>query len=249
MDLKDMLLFFFVYSVIGWILEVINCYGWYGKIVNRGFLIGPYCPIYGCGAVLMTLLIPSSNDLISVFLKALAICTILEYITSYLMEKLFKTRWWDYTSKKFNLEGRVCLETAILFGIGGSVIIKVSNPIITDIMNSIPEVILNILLVIMIIIFVTDVIVSYNIISHFRKASKNIRKDSTEEVTKMVRQMLKENSILDKRLVNSFPDFKVVIKKYDKKLDKQIKKQKERINKAKEKLEKQKDKLKKLQKK
>lgn len=65
----------------------------------------------------------------------------------------------------------------------------------------------------------------------------------------MVRQMLKENSILDKRLVNSFPDFKVVIKKYDKKLDKQIKKQKERINKAKEKLEKQKDKLKKLQKK
>ena len=60
--LRTTVCIFFIYSIIGWIIEVINCYGWYGKIVNRGFLIGPYCPIYGCGAVLMTFIIPENND-------------------------------------------------------------------------------------------------------------------------------------------------------------------------------------------
>ena len=96
--LRTTVCIFFIYSIIGWIIEVINCYGWYGKIVNRGFLIGPYCPIYGCGAVLMTFIIPENNDLLSVFLKAFAICTLLEYITSYLMEKLF-----NYFTKKSNI--------------------------------------------------------------------------------------------------------------------------------------------------
>lgn len=238
--LRTTVCIFFIYSIIGWIIEVINCYGWYGKIVNRGFLIGPYCPIYGCGAVLMTFIIPENNDLLSVFLKAFAICTLLEYITSYLMEKLFKTRWWDYSRKKFNINGRVCLETAIYFGIGGVAIIKFANPIVYFMMNNVSSVLLNIILIILSIIFIIDVTVSYNIISHFKKASSSIRKDSTEEVTKLVRQTLKQKSLLDKRLVNSFPDFEIIVKKYDKKIEKQknkIKKEQEKLKKLRNKNE------------
>lgn len=235
---KLLVLIFFTYSIIGWILEIINCYGWYRKIVNRGFLIGPYCPIYGCGAVLMTLIIPSDNDLFSVFLKALTICSVLEYITSWLMEKLFKTRWWDYSSKKFNLNGRICLDTMILFGVGGVAIVKIVNPFILNIVNSIPTLALNITLILVSIVFIVDIVVSYNIISHFKKASRTIKKDSTEEVTKLVRQALKESSVLDKRLVNSFPNLKVIVKKYDKKIEKQknkIKKDYEKLRKLKNK--------------
>lgn len=221
---KLLVLIFFVYSFIGWVIEIINCYVWHGKIVNRGFLIGPYCPIYGCGAALMTLIIPSNNDLLSVFLKALAICSILEYVTSWLMEKLFKTRWWDYSERKFNLNGRICLEMMVLFGIGGVAIVKIVNPFIITFAHFIPNIVLNIILIIISIIFIADIIVSYNIISHFKKASSTVKKDSTEEVTKLVRQTLKENSILDKRLVNSFPNLQVIVKKYDKKIEKQKKK-------------------------
>lgn len=232
--LRNIILIFFSYSIIGWLLEVINCYGWYGKIVNRGFLVGPYCPIYGCGAVLMTLMIPESNDLLSVFLKGFAICSILEYITSYLMEKIFKTRWWDYSKKKFNLNGRVCLGTAFLFGIGGVAIIKVANPIIMSLISIVPDIIINIILAILVIIFIVDIIVSYHIISHIEQVSKDVKKDSTEEVTNIVRKTLKDQSILDKRLVNSFPNFKIIIQKYDKKIEKQ----KQRVRKETEKLKK-----------
>lgn len=231
---KLLVLIFFIYSFIGWIVEIINCYGWYKKIVNRGFLIGPYCPIYGCGSVLMTLIIPGNNDLLSVFLKAMAICSILEYVTSWLMEKLFKTRWWDYSKKKFNLNGRICLETMVLFGIGGVAIINFINPIILKVISMIPNIILNIILIIISIIFIIDVIVSYNIISHFKKAPRTLKKDSTEEVTKLVRQTLKENSVLDKRLVNSFPNLQVIVKKYDKRIEKQKKKIKKDYDKLKE---------------
>ena len=156
------------------------------------------------------------------------------------MEKLFKTRWWDYSRKKFNINGRVCLETAIYFGIGGVAIIKFANPIVYFMMNNVSSVMLNIILIIVSIIFIIDVTVSYNIISHFKKASSSIRKDSTEEVTKLVRQTLKQKSLLDKRLVNSFPDFEIIVKKYDKKIEKQknkIKKEQEKLKKLRNKNE------------
>ena len=91
-DLRILFMIFMTYSFIGWIIEIISVGILQKKIINRGFLIGPYCPIYGVGAVIMTLLIDvNTNDLFGIFVKSMVICAVLEYITSYLMEKLFKT--------------------------------------------------------------------------------------------------------------------------------------------------------------
>ena len=91
-------LWLMIYSIIGWVYESTICSIGHRKLINRGFLNGPYCPIYGTGAVLVLLF----------FAGALVTCS-LEYLTSWLMEKLFHARWWDYSKRKFNIGGRVCL--------------------------------------------------------------------------------------------------------------------------------------------
>lgn len=97
------------------------------KFINCGFLIGPICPIYGYGVLGIVLLIGKNRmDLLSVFLKSILVCSILEYFTSYFMGKLFKARWWDYSRRKFNVNGRICLEMMIPFGILGCFVIYIN---------------------------------------------------------------------------------------------------------------------------
>ena len=95
---------FIIYSFIGWLMEVTNCLWEKHRFINRGFLIGPICPIYGVGSVLLiTLLTRYSDNLLRLFLHAIIICSLLEYFTSFIMEKIFHARWWDYSKKKYNL--------------------------------------------------------------------------------------------------------------------------------------------------
>ena len=109
-NLQMYFLFFIIYSFLGWIIEVILCSIIEKKIVDRGFLIGPICPIYGCGAVIITLALSSyKDDWIVVFCMAVILAGALEYFTSYAMEKIFHARWWDYSNNKFNINGRICL--------------------------------------------------------------------------------------------------------------------------------------------
>ena len=97
-------LLFMLYSIMGWLLEVTCKLIEKHKFINRGFLIGPYCPIYGHGAILMILLlIKYQSDPLLLFTMSIVICSILEYFTSYIMEKVFKARWWDYSRRKFNI--------------------------------------------------------------------------------------------------------------------------------------------------
>ena len=96
-----------------------------GEFINRGFLIGPYCPIYGSGALLLTFLLNRYvNDKLVLFVMSIVVCSILEYVTSYIMEKIFHIRWWDYSNYKLNINGRVCLNNIALFGLAGVLIIK-----------------------------------------------------------------------------------------------------------------------------
>ena len=224
MSIRNLFLLFVMYSIIGWSLEVVNCYIRQKKWINRGFLIGPYCPIYGFGSILMTLLIPQTNDLVSTFLKSMAICSILEYITSYLMEKLFKTRWWDYSNKPFNFNGRVCLEGMLDFGIGGLIIVELASPAFLFDLNLLPNYILNILMVVSAIMLLTDLVISYNVINSFKEVPAMSRKDSTEDITKMVRKTLTDKNYLYNRLVNSFPNFQSLNRKYDRKIARQLRK-------------------------
>ena len=233
-DIIISFLIFLIYSIIGWGVEVVNCYLADKKWTNRGFMIGPYCPIYGCGGLLMTLFISKDNDVLNVFLESLVICSVLEYMTSYIMEKIFKTRWWDYSKERYNINGRICLRTMVLFGLGGVLVVLVGTPNILFFLNMLSDKTITLIALITSILFVIDLCVSYKIISGFKKISTDVKKDSTEDITKMVRKTIKDKNILYKRLLNSFPDFKTITKKYDKK----ILKQEEKIKKEKEKLEK-----------
>ena len=129
MTITYYILSFFLFSFLGWLVEIIYCLLLDHKFTNRGFLIGPYCPIYGCGCLLLIIFLHGSlKDPISLFLKSIVICAILEYFTSYIMEKIFKMRWWDYSNRKFNINGRICLETIIPFGLLGCLVMYVLNP-------------------------------------------------------------------------------------------------------------------------
>ena len=143
------------YSFIGWFMEVACKFYEQRKFVNRGFLLRPICPIYGYGVILIILLIGNSNnDILSVFLKSIQICSVLEYLTSYIMEKIFKARWWDYSQKKFNINGRICLETTIPFGIAGTIAVYIVNPFFVKMIGKLPRtlmIVLGILLAVIVI--------------------------------------------------------------------------------------------------
>ena len=119
-EIEMYIMLFFIYSLAGWLIEMIPATIREKKFVDRGFLVGPYCPIYGCGVILITLLLQKyADDVVVTFFLSVIICGTLEYLTSYIMEKIFKARWWDYSNNKFNINGRICLETLVPFGIGG----------------------------------------------------------------------------------------------------------------------------------
>lgn len=208
---------FIIYAVAGWIMEVITKLIFERKLGDRGFLIGPYCPIYGCGAILITLLLTRFySQPVLLFVMAILVCGILEYFTSYIMEKIFNARWWDYSNSKFNINGRVCLETIIPFGILGLVIIYVTNPILLNFLQNLNQDFLNIIVTVIGAVFILDVIVSFKIISKVRVAARNISKenvkDNTEEITAKVKEVLRSGSFLSRRLINAFPDLKTRLK-------------------------------------
>ena len=123
---EHLFLWFLFYSFLGWVYESILVSVQERRFVNRGFLNGPLCPIYGTGAVLASLLLGGlSGHPVLLFLVSALGASVLEYATSWAMERLFHARWWDYTDFRFNLNGRVCLLGAVVFGLGGVAIVRV----------------------------------------------------------------------------------------------------------------------------
>lgn len=213
MNIVKMFLLFIIYAFLGWVVEMFYNYYEHKKFVNRGFLIGPYCPIYGVGGLIVTIFLTKYKDSLFVtFGMSMILFALLEYFTSYLMEKLFKARWWDYSDKKFNINGRICLETLIPFGILGCVAIYIVNPLIFSLLSLTNMFVLRILAIVILIIFIIDFSISLKIINSFKDtAVKFLKKDNTEEITKKVKEILISKSILTKRLIESFPKVKAVI--------------------------------------
>ncbi|MCI9434418.1 MAG: putative ABC transporter permease [Bacilli bacterium] len=213
MDFRMYFMLFIVYSLIGWIVEVVGILIQEKKLVNRGFLIGPYCPIYGVGGITIILLLNKyMEDPIILFVMAIVICSLLEYFTSYIMEKLFKTRWWDYSNFKFNINGRICLETMWAFGALACFVIYVINPPLINLLKSLPNIVFSIISYSIMVLFLVDNIISFKIISNVKVTAKNVKKDNTEEMTRYVRDALSKKSLLNKRLINAFPNLQACIK-------------------------------------
>ncbi len=209
-SIKELFILFMIYSFLGWTWEVVWTLINDKKVVNRGFFIGPYCPIYGCGGILMILLLNKYiSDKLTLFIMCILLFSILEYTTSFIMEKIFNARWWDYTKYKFNINGRICLETMIPFGIAGLISMYIVNPFFKRCLDSTPDVVLTLITIVLLIIFIIDVLLSSKIMVNIKGTIKNVKKDNTEEITQRVKEIILQKNYLKKRIIRAFPKFKI----------------------------------------
>ena len=131
---------FFIYAFIGWCAEVIYAAVTLGYFVNRGFLSGPVCPIYGFGVlIVLGALSPLADNLLLLYLGSVVLTSLLEFLAGFLLEKLFSQRWWDYTDMPFNIGGYVCLKFSLLWGLGCVLVVKVAHPAIVRLYSLIPR--------------------------------------------------------------------------------------------------------------
>jgi len=170
MSFSSLVLYFTAYSFIGWFIETVYCSIPARKFVYRGFLMGPVCPIYGFGALLVLLILsPFSYQPLLVFFLGLIITSALEYLASVLLEKLFKKFWWDYSTKKFNINGRVCLQTSLTWGALSVVLIYVIHPAISAVFASIPALYADIAAIALPVLFSLDLFLSVLDTLHFNR--------------------------------------------------------------------------------
>lgn len=161
---------FIIYAFIGWCSEVSYAALDQGIFVNRGFLNGPYCPIYGVGVlIVVAVLTPLKENLLLLFTGSFLLTSILEYITGCVLEKAFHNKWWDYSDKPFNIKGYICLKFSVLWGLACSFIMLVLHPIIFGFIHIIPKIIGIVLLIFLITAFAVDCIFTISNILNFNK--------------------------------------------------------------------------------
>ena len=132
----QLFLAFCIYSFLGWVCESTYCSLGERRWINRGFLAGPVCPVYGFGAVIVvTLLTPFAHSIPLLFLTGMAATSALEYLTGFLLETLFHTKWWDYSKRRFNIRGRVCLRNSLMFGGLSVVAMRLVDPVVQDLIG------------------------------------------------------------------------------------------------------------------
>lgn len=152
---------FFVYSFLGWCVEVAFHAVTFGKLTNRGFLNGPVCPIYGFGMIsILTLLAPLENNLLWLFLGGMAVTTLIELIGGWVLYKLFHTRWWDYSDLPMNLGGYICAQFSLYWGIGTLLVVKLVHPAILLMLKLVPTPVQMGLVVVFGLTFLVDIAVS-----------------------------------------------------------------------------------------
>lgn len=186
----DILIYFITYSFLGWIMESIFRSICERKIINTGFLKGPFCPIYGIGAIIMIVFLKGfSNNLVLLFIIATIVLTLWEYIVGVLLEKLFHTKYWDYSNHKFNFQGRICLMNSIFWGILGIVFIKFIHPFIESIITRINTEILIFVYTIIGIVMLVDIIITIVKVKNIKSTLEKI-----EKLNKEIKEKLKEIS-------------------------------------------------------
>ena len=238
MSIWRVLAYFIIYSILGYLIETLFGLVTKGVIESRqSFLYGPFCAIYGLGAVIMIgLLQYFKKNNFTLFFGGFLIGSVVEYLVSLFGEMMLHVKWWDYSNMPLNINGRICLETIIPFGLLGCFIIYISNPFFINLINKMNKNTINIIAIVLLVIFITDFIISFFIISRLRKTAKEVNEknsgDNTEEITKKVKEILTNKSILDRRLINAFP--KINIDKIKARIKENTDKVKETASKVKE---------------
>lgn len=203
----QLLWIFFVYSFIGWCGEAAMAAVRRHKFVNRGFVSGPLCPVYGAGAAAVAVFLPELHDrLFFLFLGGMIVTTFVEYLTGRLLELIFHRKWWDYSDEKFNLDGYVCLKNSAIWGLCSVLMICFFDPLLCRLIDLIPRLAGNILLWILGVLLVIDAVGSGVAVLGLKKKQSRITQ-ITEELHKTSK--LLENALttrIQRRMVSAFPN-------------------------------------------
>ena len=158
-SLYHILAYFLIYSCIGWCLEVIYAAATTGQLVNRGFLNGPVCPIYGFGMIIVLFaLTPLMHSILLLYIGGVILPSALELVGGWALYKVYHTRWWDYSDFPFNIGGYICLEFCLLWGVGTLVVMKIVHPVIADFVDMIPPLAGLILMCVLYAVYAADVV-------------------------------------------------------------------------------------------
>ena len=188
MNMLELLNYFIIYSSLGWMMDSVFRSICERKLINTGFLRGPFCPIYGIGCAIMIVSLKGfENKPILLFFIALSVLTIWEYLVGVLLETMFHTKYWDYSNHKFNFQGRICLTNSIYWGILGVLFVKYIHPFIQEIVEKIDTNLLNYIMAILFMVFVVDTISSIIRVKNIKTTLEKI-----EKINKEIKEKLKQ---------------------------------------------------------
>ena len=193
--LFEILTYFIIYSFLGWVMESVFRSIIEKKIINTGFLRGPFCPIYGIGAIIMLIFLERFQDRpILLFFIAITLLTAWEYIVGVILEKLFNTKYWDYSDHKINFQGRICLTNSICWGFLGVGFVKYIHPFIQDLISKIDIQILYYSITIISIVMLVDLISTIVKVKNIKMTLEKVDKINKEikEKLKEIRKISKE---------------------------------------------------------
>lgn len=187
-ELFKLLTYFIIYSFLGWVMESTFRSVLEKKIINTGFLIGPLCPIYGIGACIMFLFLDKFYDnVLILFLVSIVSLTLWEYIVGVLLEKVFNTKYWNYSNQKFNFQGRICLFNSLCWGVLGVIFIKYIHPFIQELVKKVDIHVLHYVILIATVVFLIDMIVSIVKVKNIKVTLQKI-----EDLNQEIKEKLKE---------------------------------------------------------
>lgn len=197
---------FFIYSFLGWGMEVVHAVYGNRKLVNRGFLNGIVCPVYGFSMIFLSVFMDSlKNGWFYLFLGCMIVGSVIELVTGLLLEKVFHIRLWDYSDMRFQVGGYVCLKYSILWGVFGTLLIKLVNPFLLSILHNIPELVGGILLIVFTILLVLDTVTTIVVLCRGKKNATRMEEiaDGFTQASDSLRNAITVK--IEQRMQRAFP--------------------------------------------
>lgn len=192
-------IYFVIYSFLGWVCETIYCSAYKKEFVNRGFLMGPFCPIYAFGALSVIKLFKNVNNPFMLFFLGAVVASIIEYIGSCILESIFKLKLWDYSERKFNIHGRVCLKNSCMFGLMSVITIVFIQPFIGKLTLKFPSDLVVFTSICFLVYFILDIVLTvYNImklngvLKQLQELTEELNEAISNSIYKQIENIKKE---------------------------------------------------------
>lgn len=228
MTLFEMYYYFWFWSIFGWVMEVVDRTLETGGFENRGFMNGPYCPIYGFGVIGITILLSPLKSVLILYILSSVLCTVFELAVGLMLQALFHAKWWDYSDMKFNFKGYICLRNSLLWGVGCVLVVRVVQPLIEKGVHQIPYTLGNIVAIVLTIIFVYDLVES---ICEVRKLNNKLR-----EIDALARIIHDKSVVIGEKISDEVLIQKAKYDKLNEKLADGVQNQKEKYERLNEKI-------------